>query len=252
MAQTERAVERQNPQKQIVLFIDDDRKQEKTFGDPLSTIEDLEAKFIHPHDLRDLSDSDLEHISLVLADQFLDSYWGRVTTREFLERIRSKNPNLSVVEISYYPGPLVFENSIGVLDTYELGDEISENISSWPKTASLFIEKLKWEANYAFQEASMVDKASESAEKFVNTFTRLIDNFSKLSGDANFQKLIKLLESSEDQFYLAFIASNDIRYRKLFLHLSWQIIGHVTVEHPPEFYGMPLQRLKEIVTEYGV
>ena len=165
-----------------------------------------------------------------------------------LKTIRTKNSEVSIIETSYLPtGEFSYDGSVGVLNT--VVDLCGERGTEIPKTASAFIEKLKWAANYAFKRAKDIENADESDEAFIETFTDLIDSFDRLSKNPHFQSLLNLLGSSEDQFTFAFMADNHIKRRKTFLHLSWQMVGHLIHKHDETFYGMPAQRLKDVVKE---
>ena len=232
---------------QVILFIDDELKILKDLKKPISKVRSLDTNFVFPQNLAKISGDEMQRISLVLADQFLDNNYFEEITREFLEKLTLINPKVEVIEISYYLQSSVYKNSIGSLDTLELNDEIKEDMVNWPKTADGFINKLKWKAIYAFREADKVDKTNDNESDFMKSFIFLLNSFDQLTKDSNYSKLLTLLSVSEDQFTFTFMSDNNINRRKKFLHHSWQTIRHIVFNNSEEFYGMSVQRLKEIL-----
>lgn len=235
-------------QKQVILFVDDDTKVLfDSFSKPLSKITDLEIKFYNPSSLFSLDDRVIENIKLIIVDQFFDNWQAKEKASGILETIQSKNSDVEIIETSYLPQPPSYQGSVGVFDTLHLIDILREGNS---KTAFTLIAKLKWMANSGFQEADKVDKLNEDDGSFVKTFTNLISNFDRLTKSSQFQKLLKLLGSDKDQFCFAFMSDNDITRRKIFLHSAWQVVGHLIANNSEDYYGMSLQRLKEMIPDF--
>lgn len=229
--------------RQVILIIDDEPIRNRLTHN-MSKIEGLKARFSLARDLANFPEKNLGEISMIITDQFFDSYWGVVNTKEFLERLEKIKPGVPVIEISYTPSNPVFINCVGVMDTMQLSKGDRDNFSSWPKTAEGFINKLKWIANYAFQNADEVDNLDNSLENIGESFMQLISSFDRLTKDPNFPNLLKLLNVSENDFIFGFMSDNNLDRRKNFIHSSWQTVGHLMFGNSEEFYEMSLQRLK--------
>jgi len=249
MADTERGPKRSEilqTSKGIVLFIDDNIKMlEDSFSNLKSESNDLQFEFYDPSKILKLDDQSYSNVSLIVADQFFNEFEKAAKVSAVIDRVRAKNAEVVVIETSYLPSnKLRYEGSVGVFDTIKL---VKISDESMPKTALAFVEKLKWKSNYAFRQADILDSIDTDDEDFIGTFTKLINIYDRLSRDKNFGKLLELVQSSDDMFVGAFMSDNDILRRKTFLHLSWQIIGHVTLKHDQQFYAMSVQRLYELV-----
>lgn len=246
MTDIERVTERLQLQKQIILFIDDNIEILRDAFEELSCdSNDLETNFYDPHETFSLDGQTIRNIRLIIVDQFFHKHSVKQKVSGILEALRFQNPEAIIIETSYAPTKeFSFDGTVGLLDTGELADP---NRQKHFKTAYEFIEKIKWEANYAFKEARKVEKTDENDDQFLETFNELIENFDRLTKDPNFQKLLDLVTATEDDFTIAFMTDNDIVRRKNFLHLSWQIVGHLIYNHDENYLAMPSQRLKDLV-----
>lgn len=251
MANTERGPKHHevlHSPKNIVLFIDDNIEMLKDgFSELKSESNDLQFEFYDPSKILKLDDQSYGNVSLIVADQFFNEFEKANHVSAVIDRVRGKNPNVVVIETSYLPSNrLRYVGSVGVFDTIKLV-RLSEEAA--PKTALAFIEKLKWKSNYAFRQADNLDSISVDENDFIETFTKIINIYDRLSKDKNFGKLLELTNSSDDMFVGAFMSDNNILRRKVFLHLSWQIIGHISIKSDESFYTMSVQRLKELLNE---
>ncbi len=235
--------------KQIVLFIDDDLANLKILDRIIQKFDGLETKYIHPQALQTIPRKDLIRVSLVMVDQFVERPDQITPTSKFLESLTSINPKTGIVEISYVPQPLIYKNSIGVLDTFLLCNKIKNEMQDWPKTALGFIQKIKWLSNRAFREAEVVDHMNDDDKVFLESYRTLLESFERLTNDNDYPKLLTLLNTTAGQFEGSFYSANKLTFRKVFLHSAWQIIGHIIFGHDEDSYSMSLQRLNELITD---
>lgn len=221
-----------------LIIIDDDFNsyphQILYFGE----IKGLKIRLLGPEDLKNISEQELLGDTIVIADQFNFKNSDKRVATEFLDRLKSVNPNLSVIEASFTPREPIYKGSIYVTHTTEIFDWIKEDLPELLKQPDNLFPWMRYHFNHGFLRA-------QNSGKY--PFDEVRNLFDKLFGNPNFNKLCELLEVNRNELDDGIRYQKDIQKYREAIHLSWMVLGHLSINNGEEFYGLPLQRLKEII-----
>lgn len=238
------------------VFVDDQRGFGEAFAQPFQGIPSFRIQIIEPSESEelhtDLQEAQLEialsrinptEISLLIVDQSVDSHYLRSPMETFIKRVRRSNPSAWILEVSGDVRRKIFPESNNAVEKYDLFKIFMDKIEPLPLSAAR-LDRLKYETSEAFLQAGMSDHRDQDPRSQDD----LLSERSKQMAEKhpNYSQALVLMGINPENFDNRFRISKE---QEKILHGLWSIIGHLEMGHPPEFYSLPLDRLKALLKD---
>lgn len=181
----------------------------------------------------------LDLVDVVIVEQYYDNYQVRQEMSQFIARLRQVNSNAWVVESGGIAEESIYLGSNRVLDTIDM-IQMARQIDKTPPTIPTrlnalrvfttegFVEAKKWSG----REGNFYDYASMSLKKFSrNPNNMQVLELLRIDYDSLSDKLLNMPENLMPDA----------------MHTFWTVIGHLQLENGPDYYGMSLDRLRNLL-----
>lgn len=198
------------------------------------------------------TDGDLSQIIFLVADQFYNDSTLRSMTAEFIERVRSVNPTAWILETSGDPRGQIYPGSNAVKDPRVFGGDITDIVRSSGDTATIRLNALQF---FIYKEFMLAHEMENAQYKKTDEMTVIIYGseehkiFSDLRAHELFNAGISIIGITRNELEDIFEKLSR-EQRRLLLHHSWNLLGHLRKGSSAESYGGTVARLLMLLDAY--